>query len=149
MANVYLQALEESLEKKLEILNRIHQKNEDQFSLIKMTPVNMGELDKNFEEKSVLVNQLLRLDDGFETVYANVKDELQTNKSLYATEIGRMQVLITKITELSTTIQAEEARNKASMENMFKREKDKIKQQRSGMKAVASYTQSMRGFPIK
>jgi len=149
MANAYIQALEESLEKKLLILEQIHHKDEEQYSILKETPVRMEDLDRNFEEKSVLVNKLLRLDEGFETVYENVKDELQTNKSLYAAEIGRMQALITKITELSTTIQAEEARNKASMETMFKREKDKIKQQRSGMKAVASYTQSMRGFPIK
>ena len=54
-----------------------------------------------------------------------------------------MQSLITEITSLSTKIQAEEARNKKALETAFKNEKDRLKGQRSGMKAVRSYAQQM------
>ena len=44
-----------------------------------------------------------------------------------------MQGLITEITDWSTKIQAEESRNKAAVEQAFKKEKEKIRSKRSGI----------------
>ena len=55
----------------------------------------------------------------------------------------RMQELITEITELSTKIQAEEARNKKAMETAFKNEKERLKGQRSAVKAASIYAKTM------
>lgn len=149
MENAYIKALSESLEKKLTILEKIHEKDEEQYTIAKTTPFSYDDFDRNAEEKGVLIYKLNRLDEGFETVYEKVKEELAANKSAYASDIKRMQELISKITDLSTKIQAEESRNKTAIEQVFRYEKEKIKGQRSGMKAVKSYTQAMQNVPPK
>lgn len=147
MENAYVTALIESLEKKIDILNEIHVKDEEQLRIAGIQPVDYEAFDKNDEEKTVLIYKLNKLDDGFEQVYEKVRVELQDNKSAYAAEIRRMQELISKITELSTKIQAEEARNKLAVERAFRTERERIKSRRSGIKAIQSYAQTMRGTP--
>lgn len=143
MPNAYVTALIDSLNKKIEILEEIHKKDEEQFLLASISPFPFKDFDRNAEEKSVLIYKLNKLDDGFEKVYEEVKAELNGNKEAYKAEIKTMQELITKIQDLSVKIQAEEARNKAKMESAFKFERSKIKQQRSSIKAIKSYTQAM------
>ena len=143
MSNTYLSALKESLEKKIEVLKAIHIKDEEQLEIAKTTPFSFDAYDKNSEEKGILIYKLEKLDEGFELVYEKVKEELNANKAAYKDEIKVMQSLITEITSLSTKIQAEEARNKKALETAFKSEKDRLKGQRSGMKAVKSYAQQM------
>lgn len=145
MESAYISALIESLEKKIEILKQIHEKDEEQLKIANTIPLSYEAFDKNAEEKTVLIYQINKLDDGFETVYERVKEELAANKAAYADQIKTMQGLITEITDWSTKIQAEESRNKAAVEQAFKKEKEKIRSQRSGMKAVQSYSQAMRG----
>lgn len=147
MDNTYIAALIDSLNKKIEILNSIHVKDEEQLELTKVNPFPFEAFDKNADEKSVLIYKLNKLDEGFELVYAKVKDELNSNKAQYASEIKTMQKLISTITDLCTKIQAEEARNKAAMELSFKHEKEKLKSQRSSVNAIKSYTQTMKGSP--
>jgi len=143
MNDTYITALIESLEKKVEVLNRIVEKNKEQAEILKEVPFSFDKFDKNTEEKGVLIYRLTRLDEGFESVFEKVRDELNENRAAYAIQIKKMQDLITKITDLSTSIQAEEARNKASLEKIFKGEREKIKMQRSGINAVKSYSQAM------
>ncbi len=147
MGNSYITALIESLEKKIEVLEKIHVIDEEQLSLLKNHPIDFDGLDKNDEEKTVLIYKINKLDEGFEGLYRNVKELLKNNKAEYATEIRTMQSLITKITDLSTKIQAEEARNKLAVEQAFKTERNSIKTQRSGIKAIQSYSQTMKGAP--
>lgn len=143
MSNPYVTALIESLEKKISVLDEIIAKNKEQSDLLRTDPFSFDAFDKNTEEKGVLIFRLEKLDDGFETLYARVKEELDGNRALYANEIRRMQDLIRQITEKSASIQAEEARNKAALENVFKSERDRIKTGRSGVKALQSYNQAM------
>lgn len=147
MANTYIVALTESLEKKIEVLKEIHEKDEEQYAIAKTSPFSYEEFDKNSDEKGFLIYKLNRLDEGFESVYAKVREELSVNKKAYASEIKYMQSLITQITDLSAKIQAEESRNKTAVEQAFRYEKEKIKSKRSGMKAIQSYTQAMKAAP--
>lgn len=144
MDKTYLVAMIDSLEKKIEILNEIRIKDAEQYELTKKDPFPTEEFDKNSDEKGVLIYKLNKLDDGFQLVYDNIKKNLEENKAECAAEIKKMQELITRITELSVSIQAEEARNKAALENHFKMERQKIKGARSQSKAVKSYSQVMR-----
>lgn len=144
MGNTYISALIDGLKSKIEVLEQIHQKDEEQFELTKVMPFPYDDFDRNVEEKSVLIYKLNKLDQGFELIYNNVKEELSSNKELYKEEIKTMQNLITRATDLSVQIQAEESRNKAAMESAFKDEKSRLKSNRSGVKAVRSYTQTMR-----
>lgn len=141
--NTYITALIESLEKKVGILKEIHAKDEEQIALINCGEFSFDKFDITAEEKSVLIYKLERLDDGFEMTYKLVKEELDKNRTAHAIEIKRMQELITEITDWSAKIQAEEARNKAALERVFKRERESIRMRRSSVKAVNSYSQAM------
>lgn len=143
MTNTYIVALIESLEKKVAVLKEIRVKNEEQANLLKEDPFSFDKFDANTEEKGLLIIRLTKLDEGFEGMFAKVKDELNLHKSEYAAEIKKMQGLIKEITDLSVAIEAEEARNKAALENMFRNERLKIKSTRSGVKALQSYSQAM------
>lgn len=144
MSNTYLIALQESLEEKVKVLQEIRKKNAEQLELTKRDIFPLEEFDRNAEEKSVLIYKLNKLDDGFELVYDRVRDELNQNTSSYKKEIKKLQELITKVTELGTTIQAEETRNKAAMEAALKAEKNRLKGDRSKVKAAKSYAEAMR-----
>ncbi len=143
MSDTYITALIESLEKKIAVLKEISLKNEEQLSIAKTSGFSYDEFDRNTEEKGVLIYKLEKLDDGFELIYEKVKEELNLNRDAHRSEIRRMQELITEITELSTKIQAEEARNKKAMETAFKNEKERLKGQRSAVKAASIYAKTM------
>ena len=143
MSNAYVTALIESLEKKNKVLDEILKKNEEQAALLKEEEFSFDKFDKSTEEKGVLIYRLEKLDEGFEAFYARVKEELDSDREKYKPSILKMQMLITDITDKSSRIQAGEARNKAALEAFFKGERDRLKSQRSGVKAVKSYTQSM------
>lgn len=133
----------ESLKSKLSILEEIRAKDAEQLALIKTSPFPNEAFDRNLEEKDALIYRINKLDQGFQIVYDNIKAEFEKNKDLYKDEIREMQDLITKITDLSASVQAEEARNKAALENYFSSEKARIKQGRSSVKAIRSYNQSI------
>ncbi len=143
MPNTYVVALVESLEKKIKVLDEIIAKNEEQKALLKEDPFSFEKFDKNTEEKGVLIFRLEQLDEGFESLFAKVKEELDVNRASYASEIRSMQDMIRKITEKSASIQAEEARNKAALEAIFKKERAQLKSSRSGVKALKSYSKAM------
>ena len=143
MNGTYLTAMIESLEKKVAVLDEIIKKNAEQAALLKEEEFSFDKFDKNAEEKGVLIFRLEKLDDGFESLYAKVKEELDANRAAHADEIRRMQELIQSITDKSTSIQAEEARNKAALEGIFKNEREKLRAGRSGVKALKSYNQAM------
>lgn len=144
MSNTYITAMIDSLNKKIDVLNEIHVKNEEQLKLAKAVPFSLEDFDKNAEKKTVLIYKLNKLDEGFDLVYGKIKDELKSNKDAYKDEIRTMQELIGKITDLSVKIQAEEARNKSAMESAFKAERTKLNVGRSSVRAIKSYNQTMK-----
>lgn len=143
MSNTYVTALVESLEKKIEVLKEIEEKNAEQAALLKETPFSFDKFDANAEAKGILIHRLNKLDEGFEALFKRVKDELDNNRPQYATEIRKMQEMIREIMAKSTSIEASEARNKAALEKIFSDEKAKIKSTRSTAKALKSYSQAM------
>ncbi len=143
MNSTYLTAMIESLEKKVSVLDEIIKKNAEQAALLKEEEFSFDKFDKNAEEKGVLIFRLEKLDDGFESLYAKVKEELDANRAAYSDEIRKMQELIQSITDKSASIQADEARNKAALEGIFKNEREKLRAGRSGVKALKSYNQAM------
>ena len=63
----------------------------------------------------------------------------------YAAQIKEMQAKVAKVTELSVSVQAQEARNKKLVENYFARERAGIGQRRKNAKSAFDYYKSMSG----
>ncbi len=141
--NNYLGILEESLIKKIQVMDEIQKYNEAQYQIFTETTPDMNKFDEYISEKGRLIDQLNQLDEGFETLYAKVAEELSANRAQYATQIRRMQEQVKTITEKSVSIQAQEARNKALIEAYFAGQRTALRNNRQNSKAVYDYYKNM------
>ena len=130
-----LTILSESLDRKLEVLQKIQEYNKRQEEVFSAEKV----------EKQHLIDEVVRLDDGFEILYEKLAKELEGNRQRYAAQIKEMQAKVAKVTELSVSVQAQEARNKKLVENYFARERAGIGQRRKSAKSAFDYYKSMSG----
>lgn len=121
-----LQILHDSLVKKIDLLIAIEEKSREQEAIIKREDFTLKEVDDNMEAKSELIEKLSLLDNGFETLYSDIRKELIDNKELYRVQIEAIQNLIVEATARGASIEAIEARNKAAIEAYFSREKKRL-----------------------
>lgn len=147
--NNSLNVLSDSLDAKLEVLEKLLNYTNTQKEIFDVENPDMDEFDRIFDEKDVLLEKLESLDEGFEELYKRVSDQLKENRSQYATQIKSLQDKISRITELSTSIQAQEARNKKMIDEYFARERQGIKQNRVSSKAAFDYYRNMSGMNIQ
>ena len=137
------QILVESLEKKSRILDEIMEENGVQERLFKQEELDMEALDASTDRMGELAEKLELLDEGFESVYDRIRQELIENKSAYRNEIKRMQELIAVITEKVVSINAARMRNKLQAENRFKKSRQQIGKASSKMKVSQNYYNNM------
>ena len=143
MLNQYLTILIESLQKKSKVLEDISAYNERQSQLFKSGDASLESFDGLVEEKGKLIDALVKLDEGFETLYERIAEEVVTNKDLYADQIRQLQEWIKKVTDRSVAIQAQEARNKDLVENYFRRQKEQLKSKKQSSQAAINYYKNM------
>ncbi|MBP3754189.1 MAG: flagellar export chaperone FlgN [Lachnospiraceae bacterium] len=144
----YLQLLEESLVKKIRVLDEIEKfniKQKDVLSSEDSTP-DFDKFDSFIEEKGKLIDELNSLDEGFETLYARVADTLKSDIPGNASRIRKLQELIREITDKSVGIQKQEAENKALIERFFQSTRAGIGKGRNSLNVAYSYLQSQRGL---
>ncbi|MGN0342160.1 MAG: flagellar export chaperone FlgN [Roseburia sp.] len=139
----YIAVLKQSLAKKVDILDTIHALNVEQKRMLEDPQLGPEELEENFKAKGELVEQLTALDDGFEQVYDRVKEQLISRKEQYAADIAQMQKYISRITDRSADIRAQEQRNKTLMQQKFSTVKKQIREVKSSRQAVDSYYKNM------
>ncbi len=138
MLEKYLKILMESLDKKTEILQQIEKKSNEQSDLIK-DKAELEVIDANMDEKDALITELIKLDEGFEALYDNIKAQLNEHKDEHKDIIRSIQDKIRTVMELSASIEATEARNKAEMEKRFAFEKKSLQDQRRASTAAYDY----------
>ncbi len=143
MSNSYINLMIDSLKKKVEILKKISGVNAEQKLMLDEARFDPEKLDEIVAQKESLVSEINKLDNGFETVYDRVKDELVDNKAAYAEQIAVMQQLIKEIVELTTSIEAEEKRMKVEIDNQFSKIKQAVKETKKNSKAVSNYYKNM------
>ena len=145
MEKQYLAIMEQSLEKKIGILDRIIAKNQEQNAILNDPNMKWEDFDDNANRKMELIEEIDKLDEGFEDLFERVKEELESpgGKEKNAAQIVRMQELIRQITEKSTSIQAQEARNKVLVEQYFQQSRERIRKGRTSSKAAMDYYKSM------
>ncbi|MBR4083466.1 MAG: flagellar export chaperone FlgN [Lachnospiraceae bacterium] len=139
----YLDVLEESLYKKLGVLEKVQAYNEKQYKCFSAEQVDIEGFDEAIEEKGKLIEEINQLDEGFEILYANLAKELENNREQYAPQIMKLKGLIKQVTEKSVLIQAQESRNKALIETYFAKEKSQIKEGRKNSQAAYGYYKNL------
>ena len=143
MTENYLVILEESLRRKLQVLEDIQAYNQRQQEIFQADNVDLDQFDSYVDEKGVLIERLNSLDNGFERLYANVAQELSGNREKYGDQIKRLQGLVSKVTEAGVAVQAQEARNKKLIEEYFRRQWEGIREGRKSSKAAFDYYKNM------
>ena len=140
--NSYIQVLIQSLHQKVEALDSIIEKNQEQYEILSAEEADMDAFEKNIDEKSQYIDKIVFLDDGFEEIYTRVKEELDGNRAAYTEEIQKMKDLISMITERSMKIQVQEQRNKELAGMQFSKARKKIRQVKAGNKAASRFRSS-------
>ena len=140
----YLAMMADSLDKKIEIMTKIQEENAEQRSILeKSGAVDMEAFDRTVDRKGELIDELDELNQGFDSLFTQVREEVDANRSRYKEEIASMQEKIRTITALSGSIQAEEARNKTLVEKYFSNARKDIKTGKKSAKAALDYYHSM------
>ncbi|MDE7133264.1 MAG: hypothetical protein K2O65_15995 [Lachnospiraceae bacterium] len=137
------QILLQSLEKKNKLLDQMILQNSVQEGILKQEEFDMDAFDAAIDKQSSYVEELDRLDQGFEAVYDRTREELLNNKEQYGAEIKRMKEQIQQITDKIVTLNAGNMRNKMLAENQFKKKKHEISSGVSKNRAARNYYNNM------
>ena len=91
-----LTILSESLDKKLEVLQKIREYNKRQEEIFSAEEVDMSLFDDAVEEKQRLIDEVVHLDEGFEIMYEKLARELEGNRQRYAAQIRELQTKVSQ-----------------------------------------------------
>lgn len=139
----YLNILEQSLKKKLGVLNLIREKNEQQRILLLDKELAPEDFEENINQKAALVDELNLLDEGFEEIYARIQQQLNAGKEQYQKQIQRLQEMIREVTAAGSSIQAEEQRNYKLAQKKFESVKKQVREVKASHKVVSQYYRNM------
>lgn len=143
MEKNYIVMMEESLEKKVTILNELLVLCREQAEILSDERSEAEAFEKNIEAKEELINKLEVFDKSFDSLFSKVEKELAENKEKYTDEIHHMQDLIREITDKNLSIQFLEKQNYELAKGKFSAIRAKIKKVRRGGKAVTTYYNTM------
>ena len=136
----YLNIMLDSLIKKEDLLKQIVNYNEQQQQIVTAAEFDEEAFEHNISEKGELVEEILRLDEGFNSVFNRVKEDLQQHKSRYSEALVKLKELVTSVTDLGVQIQAQELRNTQLVEKRFAQMRKELSNaKRATSKANAYY----------
>lgn len=143
MNGQYLTILKESLKKKLAVLEEIQTISKYQSEILSKEPVSFDDFDRCVDEKDVCLEQLEKLDEGFEILYERVSGELKEHKAEHADWIAEMQKLIADVMDTSVAIQTQEERNKQAVEKAFQKERREYGKGKRSVQVARDYYRNM------
>lgn len=135
----YVDIMIDSLTKKEELLKQIVDYNEAQQTIVTAPEFKEEAFEKNVADKGEVVEKILQLDEGFNSVFNRIKEELQNNKKKYAKDIERLKTLVASVTELGVRIQAQELRNKQLVEKRFAQMRKELSQAKRTTSTANAY----------
>ena len=141
-----LQLLIEALEKKERILRQIIDKSKIQLNVAEAETLDVERFDKLVDDKASLLEEMVKLDEGFDSTYQRVKDELLTQKDRYKKEIVVLQKLIENGVDLGAQISAAETRTKNKLSVSLARSKKELVQKRVSTKVASDYYKTSNNF---
>ena len=145
MTEDYLQMLIEATGKKSKVLDKVLDLSIRQDKLLDDPEMNMDSFRKIADEKGSMIDELNKLDEGFENVYYDkVREQLKDGGSKYKVQIDELKQLIRDVTDKTVQLQTRELRSKKKAEEYFNNQYKKIGENRRSSKAAYYYYKSMR-----
>ncbi|MBR0092064.1 MAG: hypothetical protein IJP92_10230 [Lachnospiraceae bacterium] len=144
MTGNYLDMMADSLTRKIAALEEIEKVNAEQKKLFEQgDAMDDDAFDASVNRKGELIDEVDKLNDGFTSLFEKVKAGIGENKEKYATQIKGIQEQIRRITELSNSVQAQEARNKAIADRYFNEARRKLAEGKKTSGTAMRYYQTM------
>ena len=140
---VYVSALQESLQKKLEVLSSLLKLTNEQGRILAEQKPDMDRFDVIIGEKDQLLQSMETLDRGFESLFAKIGNTIKDNKYQYQQQITEMQNLIRSITDTGLQIEGQEHRNKTAFQNYLTGARQEIKQFTTNNQTANAYYHNM------
>ena len=145
MTEDYLQMLIEATGKKSKVLDKVLDLSIRQDKLLDDPEMNMDSFRKIADEKGSMIDELNKLDEGFENVYYDkVREQLKDGGSKYKVQIDELKQLIRDVTDKTVQLQTRELRSKKKAEEYFNNQYKKIGENRRSSKAAYDYYKSKR-----
>ena len=119
-----LSILIETLQKKEEVLKEILSKSKEQLDIVKADEFDEDAFDERFNDKDFLIDELNRLDEGFDGVYNRIRSELKENLDDYKPQVASLQQLIRVTMDLGSEIHQTENKVKDALPNALSQKKD-------------------------
>ena len=144
----YLNILIENLEKKQKMYETLLEKTVRQNECVAgkdHESANWPQFEVLMIEKDSVIDKIDEIDAAFDSMFARVKPELDSNKDEYFAQIKKLQECITKLTDTGVKISSVEERNRSEIERIMTAAKAGIGKARKNLKATSGYIASMYG----
>lgn len=139
----YITILVDSLNKKIKLLEYILVENKRQQLSISSEKMDEELFEETMAKKEDYINQINEIDQGFETVYHHVQEELSVNAGQYKDEISELKELISVITQKSMEVQLSEKRNEQLITKKFSDIRKDIHKSKNVSKVATDYYKAM------
>lgn len=143
MVKQYLEMLDQSLDQKKQMLDQMIEMTATQKASLEKDPVDWMGFDDLVEKKAEMIERLDRMDDGFESVYDRIREELLRDKEQYQEFVAGIQKKIQGVCDASAALMAAERRNKEMVEAKMAEEKKRLQQRKTTSKVASNYYRTM------
>ena len=141
----YLELMKDSLVKKEKILINILELTKEQEKLLNSEQFDDEAFDNLIAEKSILIEKINKLDEGFELTYKRIEDKIKAEPSCYRENIEKLQELIRTLVDRGVEVETLERRNQIKFDMNISRSKDRIRSYNLNSNAVTKYYSNMSG----
>lgn len=141
----YISMMTDALKRKKSVLTILYEKTKEQEVLLKNEEMDVDGFEMLLEEKGTQIDELNKIDDGFDSLYRKLEKELMGHQELYREEIGVMKELITQVTEIGTKIQVLEKKNHERFQKYISGEREKVRAANKSHQTAMTYAQNMSG----
>lgn len=145
--SVYVNMMVDSLKRKKKILQFLMEKTREQETLLKDEEMDPDAFQATIDEKGQQIEELNKIDEGFDTLFSYVEKEIHENRMAYRTQIEKMQKLIGEVSELGIRIQALEHQNSGHFKVYLANERKTIREFHVNNRTTSSYYQNMANAP--
>ena len=142
----YVRMLLDVLSKKEIHLTKLLELTTEQELLLKKEEFNEAEFAILVEKKSGNLRKIEEIDNGFQSIYQRVAEEMKNHKDDYKEQILEMQGLITKVTDLGVKLSVLETKNKMALETRLQGKKQNIRQFKVSKQTANTYYKNMVGM---
>ena len=141
----YLELMKDSLVKKEKILSDVLELTREQEKLLNLEDFDDEAFDAIITEKSILIEEINKLDEGFELIYKRIGDKIKEEPSYYRESIEKLQGFIRNLVDKGVEVETLERRNQIKFDMNISKSKDRIRNYNLNSNAVTKYYSNMSG----